>query len=235
MKKILLFLVVIGFLCACDKKSIENKDIKSDEKQIETVISNVKNSPMSKTISDLFEHANLNLQMPFIEKKYAILAMSKNHNLSTYMVDNCKVEFQLTEKENIKAISVFPSEQCYLELDDDFITKENSSTLKIEKLLSVGKKDPDLGNLEVTCPSSCGRTRETEYTVKFFGPTVTGSRRTSYTFTGPDGGFEWLEKVKENLKLDNLDGDFELKGEDKNFVLATEMLKNAYLYKATVF
>lgn len=94
--------------------------------------------------------------MPFVEKKFAILAMSKNDNLSTYMVDDCQVEFQLTEKENIKAISVFPSEQCYLELDDDFITKENSNTLKIEKLLSIGKKDPDLGNLEVTYPSSCG-------------------------------------------------------------------------------
>jgi len=191
---------------------------------------------MSKKINELFDHANLNLQMTFIEKKFAILAMSKIDNLSTYMVDNCKVEFQLTEKENIKEISVFPSEQCYLELeDDDFITNENSNTLKIEKLLSVGKKYPHYGNREVTCPSSCGRTRETEYTVKFFGPTVTGSRRTSYTFTGPDGGVEWLEKVKENLKLDNLDGDLEFKGEDKNFVLATEMLKNAYLYKATVF
>jgi hypothetical protein len=235
MMKPLFFLVVIIFLCACEKKSIENKDIKLEEKQKETVISSVKNSLMSKKINELFDHANLNLQMPFVEKKFAILAMSKNDNLSTYMVDDCQVEFQLTEKENIKAISVFPSEQCYLELDDDFITKENSNTLKIEKLLSIGKKDPDLGNLEVTCPSSCGRTRETEYTVKFFGPTVTGSRRTSYTFRGPDGDFEWLEKVKENLKIDNLDDNLEFKGKDKNFILATDMLKNGYLYKVTFF
>ena len=235
MKKILLLLVIVTFLLACEKKSIENKDIKSEEKQKETVISNVKNSLMSKKINELFDHAIINLQMSFIEKKFSILAMSKIDNLSTYMVDNCQVEFQLTDKENIKAISVFPSKQCYLELDDDFITKENSNTLKIEKLLSIGKKDPDLGHLEVICPSSCGRTRETEYTVTFFGPAVNGSRRTSYTFTGPDGDFEWLEKVKENLKLDNLDDNLQFKGKDKNFVLATEMLKNAYLYKATVF
>lgn len=44
----LISLVVIAFLCACEKKSIENKDITLEEKQKETVISNVKNSLMSK-------------------------------------------------------------------------------------------------------------------------------------------------------------------------------------------
>ena len=201
------------------------KDKVSSEK---VAANNLENN--SQKAYEMFDYNNLDLQIGYVEKKFNISPMHKEDKSATYKMGNCEIELGLDKNKNINSITFNTSTECILNIENG-----NTETVKLGDIMLKAHKDGLPGTLIVTCPSTCGHTQDTEYTYISHGSSASGFQSISYTSVNPDGDYEWTEKVKQKLNLDNLDDDLTFTGNDELFNIARTTFKNGNIKSVSIF
>ena len=221
--KIVIVLSMMLIFLGCSKTDKQNE---IDKKEIAS-INNEKNL---QTATELFDYNYIGLQIGFVEKKFNILPMHKEDDSATYMIGNCEITLGLDSNKNIKSISFLTINECILNIENG-----NSDTVKLGDIMLKAHKDNLPGTFIVTCPSSCGRTQEPEYTYIANEGSISGFQSISYTSRNPDGIYEWEEKIKRKLNVDALDDNLSFTNNDELFNEARTMLKKGDIHSISIF
>ena len=181
-------------------------------------------------INDLISESNIGNQISFVEKKFSLVPKSKSERSTTYEFEDCEVELVGDKLGNVAVINAYVSTpKCSFETRFG-----NIKELTIEKLMNDDKKNNYTSRILVNCVSSCGHTRETEYLYLSKGASVNGNIATVLNSTDVSGGYEWIEKVKSILKVDNLDDDEPINCTDKFDKLAMNYLKDGNITSISI-
>jgi hypothetical protein len=186
-------------------------------------------SDINKKISQLVNMKNIGQQVSYLEKMFSLVTIRKNKNNNSYKIETCEVNLTYDKRGNVTIIKGYAGAKCSIDTEVG-----NTSSLTMDQIISVDKKNNWKSRILTNCISSCGRTQEPEYVYLSPGASANGYIATAISFTNVSGAEKWIDNIKLVLKIENFDDDELINCTDKFDNFAMNQLKGGDITSVTI-